>query len=135
MRFGQHHDSPDRRYGHTDPQTGDEAPRCQGQERGAERGQHQTGHIQCQPDHDQAPGVAAVGHGGNGHRCQEAGEEPQADDNSQGAFADAVLVAVVVEQREQHTMTGGHGCRQEEKRSQRTATGGARHEEGVRCVR
>ena len=52
------------------------------------------------------PGVTAVGDRGEEHLRQEAGEEPDPDDQAEPAGGDAVLVAEVVEHGEHHAVAG-----------------------------
>ena len=54
-------------------------------------------------EHDLA-GVAAVGERCDQHLREEPGDEPDADDHADGGFADPVLVAVVVDDGEQHAV-------------------------------
>ncbi len=57
-------------------------------------------------DDHQGAGVAAVGERGDRHLGNEPGDEPDADDGAERRLADAVLVAHVVEQREQGAVPG-----------------------------
>ena len=59
------------------------------------------------PTMTSVPGVAAVGERGDRHLGDEAGDEADADDRAERRLADAVLVAHVVEQREQGAVAGG----------------------------
>ena len=102
-------------------------PRRIGSERGAHRHQDEAGDVDEHADQHDEAGVAAVGVGGDQQLGEEPGEEPEPDDHADRRLADAVLVAVVVDDREQHAVAGGEAGHQPAEREE--------HEPGRRWPR
>ena len=98
---GEDHDAPHGRHGHPDADTHHEATEQQGEERAGEGEQHESGDVDADAGEHQLAGVATVGQRGDQHLGEEPGEEADADHCAEGALADPVLVADVVEHREQ----------------------------------
>ena len=107
VRVGEDDDATGGRYRRTDPDARDEPADEDRGERGAEPHQQQADHIDRNPEQHDSPRMAAVGERGDEHLRQERGDEPDPDDDTDRRFADAVLVAVVVDDREQHAVAGG----------------------------
>ena len=98
---GEDHDAPHGRHRHPDADAHHEATEQQREERAGEGEQHEPDDVDGDAGEHQLAGVAAVGERGDQHLGEEPGEEADADHRAEGALADPVLVADVVEHREQ----------------------------------
>ena len=70
----------------------------------------QAEHVDQHADQHDPAGVATVGERRDQQLRQEPGEEADADHDADRGLADAVLVAVVVDDREQHAVAGGEAA-------------------------
>ena len=123
LGLGQDHDASDRWRRHADPDTHHQAPDEERHERGRQRHHHQTDAVQADTEQHQLSGMPAVGAWRDQDLREEAGEEADSDDGAEQGLTDAVLVAVVVEHREQHAVAGTHRARdQAERDDQREAS-------------
>ena len=133
VRVGEDHDAPRGRYGGTDSDSGDEPTDQNGDEGRAEPHQQQPDDVDADAEQYDVSRMATVGERGDQHLRQERRDEAETDDEADRGFADAVLVAVVVDDREQdavaRSQTGHQAAEREEQRvrRRRLSSGGRRH--------
>jgi hypothetical protein len=104
---GKDGDAADRWCRGADPESRHDPSRQQHGERRAERHRQQPCDVDEHAERNDAPGVTTVGERSEHELAGEAGDEPHADEPADRGVRDAVLVRVVVGDREQHAVAGG----------------------------
>ncbi len=107
LRIGQDDDPADGGEGGPDADPGDDATGQDRRQRLTESHHQQPDHVAEHTDDDQPAGVAAVGEGGDEDLGDEGGEEAAPDHEADRRLADAVLVAEVTDDGEQHAVARG----------------------------
>ena len=119
---GDDDDPADRRHGHPGGDARDEAAGEQRRRTVVDAAiTSRPATLSTRADDDQGAGVPAVGERGDRHLGDEPGDEADPDDGAERRLADAVLVAHVVEQGEQHAVAGGEEGADEPQHDERPA--------------
>ena len=99
VRVGEDDDATSGRNGSPDADAGDEPPDQDGCQRRAETHQQQPNHVDAHAEQHDSAGMTSVGQGSDQDLGQEGGDEADPDHDADRGLADAVLVAVVADDR------------------------------------
>ena len=106
LRIGEDDDPLDRRRRRSDSDAGDDATDQDHRQRGSDRHQQESGNVDRYADDHDGARVSPIGERRDRHLRDERGDEACADHDTDRCLADAVLVAVIVDDREQHAVAG-----------------------------